>query len=1666
MGSAASSSKDALGLPRSLAAQQKLSMQYWDSFKPHRLALLATIRMKGNPESLWSEPRSERQPWKKILQEAEAAIQKKRQKLGELDDDDVENQPFFRSLIEGSIPDKHVRNAKEVWIFISSTFTDTVLERDTLMEDVYPYIRTYCRKLGLDFNAVDFRWGIRKSLCNQHKAAEICLQEVERCKEKSCGPSFVVILGQKYGFRPVPPVVKMRDFETILRYIERKAESDPREAEALNLIKTWYKLDKNEIDMEYVLQPIDEVLPNFYKDDQAANDEWNKIFTIIQHSLFSAIKGAGLDPDTVHLLTMSITEGEIVEGLEDAKTKEDFQNYIFERTLTNFKENDKFATKFIDVQGNNMIDNDAQNRLQKMKENIKGVMPASNCYRYNLKFLPDLDAMSQDEQNKTSLKNFADQFCSFMINSIQKGAIDTVSATEHPLYSEVLNHILFARERAETFEGREDILENIHKAMELAKVVLVYGGGGCGKTSLLCKAFAESVNQWAGKDDRPFFLLRLVGTTPKSSNIRELLRSLCYQLLACFNIVQNIPTDFKALQKHFASLLERVADKTNLYIFLDSLDQLSNEDNGLDLGWMPQDIPENVCFVLSVRCEVESCLAAAKNLADELVKVLPLGEKDKLNILELLLKKRGRTLAFYQKTRVLQSNNPTALYIRLASDITANWKSYTPIESCNLANTTEGLIEQFFSELETKHGEVFVRSALGYLTASKTGISASELLDVLSCDDVVLDDAFEFHIPPIRRLPPLLWTRLRLDLGPYLVEGGTDNTVLFRWHHRLFHEVAYSRYVADSAPFLHQSLANYFMSRWAETPKPYHDKVNGGVKVAHRRVQAQPLFLNDGPQIGLDEARKYNMRKLNELPTHLINGAMWQEAEQVMCSIPWIEAKCYTGEIYQLLLELDEASKKCEKRVKFRDFYKMIRANTIILQDHPDLVCQQALNEPDNSSCVPVARNFLKLNATKMHCLLNLSKSQSANPEAMTLTHKAAVTVVKFSGNGYHVATACKDGMVRAWRVASGTLEMETEADAIKLAWPGHCHWLAVLNATGIKLVGLGSGGGLARGQVFQNISVELESCLQAFIPKSCKHIFVSQMGRVNIYSTSTGAMIQKKELRCRPCAVAFASNGKLMALAYRNVFLWDITKESKGKEFDTGKGIMDLKNSTLSFSNDSKRLLGVLPNGTFIWNVKGNSCKCIGHPLSLNCMNAISVCSPKLDYIVPLGECKKIEVLRLSPPVEWNSLQGHTAPVLCCDFCIGPEKNTLLVTGSEDKSVRIWDTAAASSKGNVIVQRHEGRVTAGLFSGDGTKAVTSSNQKLYLWDMQMNPPLVYSREVVAISEDALFVAALCGKGGMDIWFEKKTPVVYNQNTIESEHLLIPYANPNYLFIKFTSGLLACFTILNRLGTVLLLQVVSPSAINDWKNQPSIVPTWKEYNMMTTEFVLDPSYQITAACLSAKSELLATLSIKASEDVLHSTLIAGKKTDFLKGPLEVRLWDVFSQNVKIVIPVDGSVTRYHHVSFLGLNPVVFFQEKKKKARTVKGKGTPRDRSVSAISPYVQCIVSVLKQSSGEMLYSTVIEGDYTNIKAADARFIFQQFPVSMQTQMLLLTQEHEGVLYLSKVGVSPVKGKYSHRLIRVACHGLSADNQSVVVGLDDGQVHFLRLAQVGTQYVQ
>ena len=63
-----------------------------------------------------------------------------------------------------------------------------LLERQTLMEHVYPRVKDYCRqRYGLDFQVVDMRWGVRDEMTNEHVTTELCMQELATCQQLSIG---------------------------------------------------------------------------------------------------------------------------------------------------------------------------------------------------------------------------------------------------------------------------------------------------------------------------------------------------------------------------------------------------------------------------------------------------------------------------------------------------------------------------------------------------------------------------------------------------------------------------------------------------------------------------------------------------------------------------------------------------------------------------------------------------------------------------------------------------------------------------------------------------------------------------------------------------------------------------------------------------------------------------------------------------------------------------------------------------------------------------------------------------------------------------------------------------------------------------------------------------------------------------------------------------------------------------------------------------------------------------------------------------------------------------------------------------------------------------------------------------------------------------------------
>src|SRR5579863_1252814 len=74
-----------------------------------------------------------------------------------------------------------VRSSTELRLFISSTFTDFLKERDHLAKKVFPALRRLCRERGIEFTEVDLRWGLTDEDANEGRILESCFQEIDRC---------------------------------------------------------------------------------------------------------------------------------------------------------------------------------------------------------------------------------------------------------------------------------------------------------------------------------------------------------------------------------------------------------------------------------------------------------------------------------------------------------------------------------------------------------------------------------------------------------------------------------------------------------------------------------------------------------------------------------------------------------------------------------------------------------------------------------------------------------------------------------------------------------------------------------------------------------------------------------------------------------------------------------------------------------------------------------------------------------------------------------------------------------------------------------------------------------------------------------------------------------------------------------------------------------------------------------------------------------------------------------------------------------------------------------------------------------------------------------------------------------------------------------------------
>eukprot|EP01041_Mallomonas_annulata_P001634 gene1634-3168_t len=874
--------------------------------------------------------------------------------------------------------------------FISSTFTDTAYERDLMILLVYPFLSEYARVSGVSFfQPSEMRWGIGPALSGKHMTSEVCLSELKRC-QLSQGLSYVLILGDKYGSRFPRARIATDEFISLRKVVD---------SDDIPLLDSWYVLDTNH--NEYALRFLDneDLTKRFWSGEatrlhQILCHAAQQVFTSPsdpRRSLYAISITHEEALVGIHSVEPSRREHSvavIIRNLDgiDEQDPATMRNWI--DVCTN-----QSATGGVEPSTNIMINTRKAlwmekatlftghpNQQNKSCSNFDVTAYTIPCTRSGLDMT--------NAAHRTYFRHFLRHISDLMTQSIDRistgGSLHHYCATDIP-FSEAVSHNRFALEKCSVFVHTpftkmcvDRMLKFVSRTIDLSAAsgsgalsepptssslslssiscpyFVVIGKSGTGKTSLMATAVQAIRDRWPEVN----VIARFLGTTRNSTDIIPMLQTLVAHIIRLYPDIDfgvNDSSDYKELCSQFEHVLTLIPSSKPLVIILDSLDQLSVMNRSRRLAFLPRTMTNTaaVRILLSTLPEPEfevwpRLVAMYAPTGPPSVEVPPWTPEDGAHVLNAILTKNQFTLTTGQRTHVLDKFNqcPSSLFLMLTTFISRDWKSSDTIgtgtgtESVGeLASDVRGCIFQIYDKLARDHGRVLFTNVLALITVAE-GLGFDELLHLLSLNDEVLDEVFQWWTPPIRRLPPLLLTRILSELDPFLVRRVSYGVEEIFWYHRQLWTAArqYALPNIEEEQKYHRQIVEFYTGKWYKVPKPYKSKgkssdvspfleavmgtsgrtngrshrsvddnvENGDILEADRLVPAQPWIHSGVP----------NKRKLWMLPSNAIRAHDWTAARDALCTIGAMECAAASGMSEELKAMYREANRYGESALK------------------------------------------------------------------------------------------------------------------------------------------------------------------------------------------------------------------------------------------------------------------------------------------------------------------------------------------------------------------------------------------------------------------------------------------------------------------------------------------------------------------------------------------------------------------------------------------------------------------------------------------------------------------------------------------------------------------------------------------------------------------------------
>ncbi|XP_070545412.1 protein qui-1-like [Ptychodera flava] len=1264
-----------------------------------------------------------------------------------------------------------------VKVFISCLHSDTQHERLALLKDVYPELQQHCQQYGLDFQLVDMHQYGNESQTTDHEIAATRVKELKDAFRLSTGAFFLAIVGNKYGDCILPARIDESEYAHIKDCAFEAGRN-------INLLDEWYLENILPCGRKvYELQPISSKLKHFYdlsEENKEVHEKdvasWKKthdtLQELVQQCSEYAFDEGLINEDELLKYYMSALECEIVEAIHSAE--DSAKNCIcvvrcLEDLPQNLNGDHPEVANYTDLKKPKpKYDKKAQDRLKRLKETrISGQMTANNVLNFKVKWHEKgIDPEMQD--HKVYLKDMCRQVAQRLKTLIDRRMASECEDPLRPiiddskhLFKEAVEHVRMAHAYCRDFIAPDATLRKIKNCVlsiqndpeQVIYPIVVHGPTGSGKSSVL-SMLAKTASSWLGESAAS--IIRFPWLTLYSKSARDLLISISRQICEIYKVKNfNISDDFDTLKSAFTQLLNKISNGTKpLLIIIDNLEAISNDFEAHNLQWLPSNLPSNIFVIVSTNKDSKLMKTLEKKipLSSNFISIAPLTAKQVQELSVLFLRQSSRTLTNEQLklfVKVVQKL-PVPLFARLLCQetcfISPSGNGREPILTCQDA------ICRIFQHLEERYGSNVIQHMMRYLTAPNHGITEVELLDLLTCNDEVINTVYPQHLPPVLRFPHRLWASIKRDLGSLICEVNMDNKTLLRWSNAILRDAARTKYLytKTNKVMCHRDFAELFLQTWVKQ-KPLNLPNRETEVDDNRKVAPQPLLYGE---------TRYNMRRLSELWFHLVRSSDIKRLKMAtFCNFEYLLAKTHSTSIYHLISDFDIIFQHTIDS-ELELISNAVRLSLAALAADPLQLAAELIGRllpmkdeypEDLENLVQQAMEWCDLYTRPL--LVPLS-SWLPNPRDVLVTTLSCegLTWMTVTHDNQNVICATRNNVVVVYNIASKERIRE---------YHGHENDITCLQLShDEKFIATGS-----TDKTVRMWDLETEKSLftltghrgsvTCLIISHTDHRIVSGSSdcSLNLYRADTGEKLHTFEEHTKPItALAINSYDDVLvsAAADTTVKVWNLDDFTLLEDIDTFESsvicmILSPDNTfIISGCENGKVQLNSLTTGTEIHTLEEHKCK----------VSAIAVSQDSTYAIIGTTE-NVVHVYNLKKRDLLQTFVGHTSPITCLTVT---QDDYFVISASFDQTIRVWNLDK-NPKYDPNPDNHKDQVLCVAISKDGSYAITGSKDcTLKIWNLEISQ-IVQSLEEherpvtsVDLSEDCTFAVSGSQDSTVKVW--------------------------------------------------------------------------------------------------------------------------------------------------------------------------------------------------------------------------------------------------------------------------------------------------------------------------